>query len=370
MFFNGGIAMNKKYQVFVSSTYEDLVEERKSVSQALLESNCIPAGMELFPASNKTSWEIIKRVISESDYYLLIIAGRYGSMGTDDSGKRVGYTEMEYDYAKSINKPTIVFINEDTDNMLASKVESTKIGKSRLKKFKNKIKDSHAQISFWKNSGELISKIKTSIPALINDAPAFGWIKGNEVNISDDSAAILDHWKLEKIFRTRAEKNLESDPKLEKHNIKRIDGIAFGLSSFRSTRENDVLLCLQNGTNIRLLVMNPDSEFSKQRAIEEGEHPDSISSSIKKLVEWANKLNSKSTAGKIEIKYYNAMTLDFYWRMDDELYIGPYMYNIVSQQTITYKFINGGKGFELYINYFESLWNDNVLCEYPEDYIR
>lgn len=47
--------MLKKYQVFVSSTRDDLVDERKSVSQALLESNCIPAGMELFPASNRTS---------------------------------------------------------------------------------------------------------------------------------------------------------------------------------------------------------------------------------------------------------------------------------------------------------------------------
>ena len=59
--------MLKKYQVFVSSTRDDLVDERKSVSQALLESNCIPAGMELFPASNRTSWEIIKNAIDDSD---------------------------------------------------------------------------------------------------------------------------------------------------------------------------------------------------------------------------------------------------------------------------------------------------------------
>lgn len=43
-----------KYQVFVSSTYVDLIEERKEITQAILEANCIPAGMELFPASNKS----------------------------------------------------------------------------------------------------------------------------------------------------------------------------------------------------------------------------------------------------------------------------------------------------------------------------
>ena len=59
------------------------------------------------------------------------------------------------------------------------------------------------------------------------------------------------------------------------------------------------------------------------------------------------------------------MTLDFYWRIDDELYVGPYLYGIPSQQTITYKFVNGGMGFKLYSEYFESLWNNDKLCEFP-----
>jgi len=52
------------------------------------------------------------------------------------------------------------------------------------------------------------------------------------------------------------------------------------------------------------------------------------------------------------------MTLDFYWRVDDELYVGPYWYHVGSQQTITYKFTSGKKGFKLYEKYFEDLWND------------
>ena len=55
------------------------------------------------------------------------------------------------------------------------------------------------------------------------------------------------------------------------------------------------------------------------------------------------------------------MTLDFYWRMDNELYIGPYWYGWDSQQTVTYKFINGGRGFDLYTQYFDALWNDEKL---------
>ena len=72
------ITTDKRYQVFVSSTYDDLQDERKEVMQALLELDCIPAGMELFPASSKDQWSLIKRVIDDCDYYILIIGGRYG----------------------------------------------------------------------------------------------------------------------------------------------------------------------------------------------------------------------------------------------------------------------------------------------------
>ena len=70
--------MEKKYQVFVSSTYEDLQEERREVMQALLELDCIPCGMEFFPAANEDQWTLIKNVIDDCDYYLVIVGGRYG----------------------------------------------------------------------------------------------------------------------------------------------------------------------------------------------------------------------------------------------------------------------------------------------------
>ena len=72
--------MERKYQIFISSTFEDLKEERKEVTQALLEMDCIPTGMEMFQASDDNQWELIKSVISSCDYYIVIIAGRYGSV--------------------------------------------------------------------------------------------------------------------------------------------------------------------------------------------------------------------------------------------------------------------------------------------------
>ena len=55
--------MDKRYQVFVSSTYRDLMEERTKVIQTLMKMDCIPAGMELFPAMDEEQMKFIKRII-------------------------------------------------------------------------------------------------------------------------------------------------------------------------------------------------------------------------------------------------------------------------------------------------------------------
>ena len=125
--------MEKRYQVFISSTYKDLQEERREVMQALLELDCIPAGMELFPASSEDQWSLIKRVIDDCDYYLLIIAGRYG----DVNDKGVSYTEMEFEYALSIEKPIIAFLHKNPDKIESGKTEQTTKGKRLLNKKTN-----------------------------------------------------------------------------------------------------------------------------------------------------------------------------------------------------------------------------------------
>lgn len=172
----------------------------------------------------------------------------------------------------------------------------------------------------------------------------------------------LDEWKIEKIFSTRAEKNAESDPQLD-HAKYCVDAVAFGLNSFRSSHDKRVDACLRRGVNFRIITMNPNSKHVKERAIEEGQVEDQIKNTIERLVEWANQKNKLGYKGKIVIKGYSSMTLDFYWRVDDELYVGPYWYGIDSQQTITYKFISGGRGFTQYTDYFEQLWENNELCE-------
>ena len=99
--------MTPKYQIFISSTYKDLIPEREQVMKSILRLGHIPIGMEQFNAANETQWEMIKRRIEESDYYLVIVAHRYGSV-EEESG--LSYTEKEYDYAVAQGVPAMAFV--------------------------------------------------------------------------------------------------------------------------------------------------------------------------------------------------------------------------------------------------------------------
>ena len=121
--------IDKRYQVFASSTYTDLLEERAEGMQALLELDCMPAGMELFLAANEQQWNWIKKVIDESDYYIVNVGGRYGTL-SEVTG--MSYTEMEYRYALETGKPVIAFLHEFPSKIETGKSEESPQSRKKL----------------------------------------------------------------------------------------------------------------------------------------------------------------------------------------------------------------------------------------------
>lgn len=76
------IVMEKRYQIFISSTFNDLNKERNLIIQAILRAGYYPAGMEWFPGIDEEQFEYIKQVIDDSDYYVLILGDLYGTIAT------------------------------------------------------------------------------------------------------------------------------------------------------------------------------------------------------------------------------------------------------------------------------------------------
>jgi hypothetical protein len=177
--------MDKRFQVFISSTFTDLQSERQEVLQALLELDCIPSGMELFPAADEDQWSLIKKVISDCDYYILVSAGRYGSLGP--GGK--SYSHMEYEYAESLRKPIIAFIHRDIGSLPSNMVESSDIGRELLLGFHEICKKK--LVKFWEGPQELGSIVSRSLIQLMKSRPAVGWVRADNLPSEDTAAEML-----------------------------------------------------------------------------------------------------------------------------------------------------------------------------------
>jgi len=196
--------MKKKYQVFVSSTYTDLRNERQIAVQSILSAGHIPAGMELFSAGDESQWEVIKRWIDESDIYLLLLGGRYGSIHPE---KELSYIELEYDYAIEQNKPVFALVmNED---LLDSKVKEfgqevfERHNHSKYVDFKEKVLSKMCK--FYEDSKDIRIAIYETLRDFEERYSLLGWVSGR--NIPDDSElkreikelrATVDTLKIEK----------------------------------------------------------------------------------------------------------------------------------------------------------------------------
>ena len=176
----------------------------------------------------------------------------------------------------------------------------------------------------------------------------------------DENKEIVKHWGLTNIYRSRSEMNKDCDVDLNKAR-EHVDYVGFGFRSLRDTKDDDVRQKVSQGVKFRFLVMDPESPFLKEREKEESCAPDEIRKSIKDLEKWVRNINEKNRDNPVELKYYSSLPLDYYNRIDNVVYMGPYWYGKTSQHTVSYKFTADSEGFNLYTEYFEKLWKDSDL---------
>lgn len=181
----------KRYQVFVSSTYKDLSEERTAVMNCLLDNDCIPVGMEQFPALPVSQWEYIKKLIDDSDYYLLIVAGKYGSL---DKETGWSYTEKEFRYALEKEMPIIAFLYKDISKLPVDKCEDTDAGRKKIEEFRSFVLGSDHLCDFYSTSDELKYVVAKSLKKTIEQYPAEGWVRSSQVqNLQTDTIEQLQN---------------------------------------------------------------------------------------------------------------------------------------------------------------------------------
>lgn len=173
----------QKYQIFVSSTLEDLRPERDQVIKAILEMGHIPVGMEMFSAADEQQWETIKKQIDQSDYYVVLVALRYGSMDGD-----VSYTEKEYDYAVAKKMPALGFVLDTGVPWPDKWNENNNDIRKRLDNFKAKV--SSRMVSFWKTPEDLYGRSGIALMKAFAAQPREGWVRASTANTSEMTTEI------------------------------------------------------------------------------------------------------------------------------------------------------------------------------------
>jgi hypothetical protein len=168
---------NRKLQVFVSSTYSDLIEERQAAVEAILKSGNIPAGMELFKSGNVTQLETIKQWIDESDVYMLILGGRYGSI---EPKSKLSYTHLEYNYAVKKKKPYFsVVITEDALKQRVKKIGTNIIELENRDKYNRFRKQVLKNISsFYNDRKDIQISILDTLRDFEKRYEFSGWVPG------------------------------------------------------------------------------------------------------------------------------------------------------------------------------------------------
>ena len=165
----------KKYQVFISSTYKDLINARKKVMEEVLSMGHFPVGMESFTAGDEEQWEIIESELATTDYYVLILGKRYGSL----SPEGIGYTEKEFNHAESLGIPILSFVRDENMAFTDDERETEAKLIKKFNAFRKKIMRGR-MIKEWKEINELPGLVSTALNKQITRKPRLGWIRGDQ----------------------------------------------------------------------------------------------------------------------------------------------------------------------------------------------
>jgi hypothetical protein len=161
----------------VSSTFEDLKNERHLVAEALAKAGYMPAGMEFFPAVDEEQLKYIERVIDRSDFYVVIVGGRYGTLAAD----KVSFTEKEFEHALKRQIPVLALLHANPDTIEVGRTDKKKTHERKLEAFRKRLSGKGVRmVAKWKDPQDLCMKIIIALNNQAHLSPRAGWVRGDQ----------------------------------------------------------------------------------------------------------------------------------------------------------------------------------------------
>jgi hypothetical protein len=262
-------SVEKRYQIFISSTQRDLEDERRTVVEALLRVKHIPVAMEQFTSSPQRAWPLMEQILDECDYCVVIVAGVYGQPVNPElnpSGRELSFTENEYEYAQLKGIPVLAFLYKDIESLPEQKTQES--NREKLLAFRDRL-ENELTVDYWTNGDELANKVSAALYNKMKESERtgvgerIGWIRGDAIpqGLLAKKESIVDPCELVGIASLNTDgiageamrENLGTAQKIRTINTTGV--------RFFERYEHKLVDALKNGCSIQVLVPKPGSEF-------------------------------------------------------------------------------------------------------------
>ena len=155
--------MNTKKKVYLSSTFIDLIDHREAVKTALERAQFDIECMEKYPAFDERPKDKCLSDVAECDYYVLILAWRYGYQPDDDNPDNLSITRMEYEEAVRLGKKPLVFLSAKKHPWSFDLADpDCRMPESAIAKFRAKVELEHG-IAYFTTPEDLSSQVQSAL---------------------------------------------------------------------------------------------------------------------------------------------------------------------------------------------------------------
>ncbi len=334
--------MQKKYQIFISSTYEDLKTERQKIQDAILSMYHFPIGMEMFSAGDEDQWKIIQETIDSSDYYVLIIGHRYGSIIKTEDGE-ISYTQKEFRYALSKGIPVLAFLIAGDALVTPQKMEQDSAKKKKLEKFKKEVRTGRT-VEWWSTPDDLAAKFTIALNKQIArgmDAKEYsrnGWVR----NTPNDFLYSLDT-------------NPEQDFSKIILHAKRVTIIGRTAVNILNQFEAALKKSLQAGCEYRILAYDYKEKNQPKYSVHSYNNHNTAYDSFMELQKEYPNLDYRETD---KWPGNGILSVEYEREQDNYIQILLYPHTMKGSQRPMFKITPGNGWYENFSNEIHTLWNN------------
>lgn len=206
--------LDKRYQVFISTSGAEMQPERIILSQTLVGMGFFSWGLEQRTPLNTA---FARRQIDDCDYVVILLGSQYG----EQSVSGVGYMHLEYIYAVTKQKPIIVFMHEDPASRDHSLHDAKPELQEKFKEFRQLLQQEADQVFCYRTLRDLEMAVRLNMPQMLERYPVSGWVRPQNTQALHDE---IDQLKakvaqLERDGGTREVDPFLSLPKVSMHEV-------------------------------------------------------------------------------------------------------------------------------------------------------